>query len=69
MLSSLVIVVALIVKCLCLPLDDFYPFGSRKGDKSVSHIVGYSKVILSEDLVFFNQLHRELIVSQSIQQE
>ena len=64
MLSSVIIVVVtLIVKCLCLPLEDFYPFGSRKGDKSVSHIVGYSKVILSEDLIFFNQLHRELIVS------
>jgi len=61
--SVLIVVVALIINCLCLPLDDFYPFGSRKGDKSVSHIVGYSKVVLSEDLILFNQIHRELIVS------
>ena len=65
MLSStiIVILVVLIRECMCLPLDNFYPFGSRKGDKSVSHIVGYSKVVLPEDLVFFNHLHRELIVS------
>ena len=48
--------------CLCLPLENFYPFGVNESDLTVSPTTGFASILLSEDFIFYNEVRRLLYV-------
>jgi len=57
------VALSLIVQsCWCVPLDDFFPFGTSVGDLAVLPANGFATYVLSEDFIFYNEARRMLHV-------
>lgn len=65
MLILAFIAVSLLKVCVCIPLEEFYPYGTAIGDsKLVKNDDGSSpRVTISSLFPFFNNQHNSLFVS------